>query len=156
MHYAGDAVLAEFPSVVAAVDTAVRIQQDLDSNGGGIAEDGRLVFRIGVNIGEVITDRDDIYGDGVNVAARLEGLADPGGVCVSAAVYDQVKGKLDLNFEKMAEQNVKNIAEPLSAYRVLRRPAITSGQNGSTACSTIYSPFKTRSPTPSYPRLCPR
>ena len=101
VHYAGDAVLAEFASVVAAVETAVGIQRSLAEQSADIPDDKRLRFRIGVNLGEVIVDRDDIYGDGVNVAARLESLAEPGGVCVSGAVYDQVKGKLDVGFQDM-------------------------------------------------------
>ena len=118
VHYAGDAVLADFSSVVAAVDCAVGIQRQLSDGDVGVSDDKRLQFRIGVNLGEVIVDRDDIYGDGVNVAARLESLAEPGGVCVSATVFDQVKGKLDFSFQDMGEQEVKNIAEPVRAYRI--------------------------------------
>ena len=119
VHYAGDAVLAEFQSVVKAVETAVGIQRRLAEDGAGIADDKRLRFRIGVNLGEVIVDRDDIYGDGVNVAARLESLAEPGGVNVSGAVYEQVNGKLDVGFEDMGAQEVKNIAQPIHVYRIL-------------------------------------
>ena len=118
VHYAGDAVLAEFASVVAAVETAVGIQRQLAEDDADIPADKRLAFRIGVNLGEVIVDRDDIYGDGVNVAARLESLADVGGICVSATVFDQVKGKLDVGFEDMGAQQVKNIADPVRAYKV--------------------------------------
>jgi adenylate cyclase len=118
VHYAGDAVLADFSSVVAAVDCAVGIQRQLSDGDVGVSDDKRLQFRIGVNLGEVIVDRDDIYGDGVNVAARLESLAEPGGVCVSAIVFDQVKGKLDLSFQDMGKQEVKNIAEPVRAFRI--------------------------------------
>ena len=124
VHYAGDAVLADFGSVVAAVDCAVRIQRQLAENNAELPDDKRLQFRIGVNLGEVIVDRDDIYGDGVNVAARLESLADVGGVCVSASVFDQVKGKLDVGFQDMGAQEVKNIAEPVRAYRVALDGAI--------------------------------
>ena len=118
VHYAGDAVLAEFASVVAAVETAVGIQRSLAEANSEVSADKRLSFRIGVNLGEVIVDRDDIYGDGVNVAARLESLAEPGGICVSGAVVDQVKGKLDVGFEDMGAQQVKNIADPVRAYKV--------------------------------------
>jgi len=118
VHYAGDAVLAEFASVVAAVETAVGIQKSLGEQGASVSEDRRLTFRIGVNLGEVIVDRDDIYGDGVNVAARLESLAEPGGVCVSGAVFDQVRGKLDVGFEDMGVREVKNIAEAVRTYKV--------------------------------------
>ena len=122
VHYAGDAVLADFGSVVAAVDCAVSIQRQLAESTAQVSDDKRLQFRIGVNLGEVIVDRDDIYGDGVNVAARLEGLADPGGVCISATVHEQVRGKLDVGFEDIGAQEVKNIAEPVRTYRVLLEP----------------------------------
>ncbi len=118
VHYAGDAVLADFGSVVAAVDCAVRIQRQFAENNAQLPDDKRLQFRIGVNLGEVIVDRDDIYGDGVNVAARLEGLAEPGGVCLSDAVLQIVKAKLDLPFEDLGERALKNIAEPVRVYRV--------------------------------------
>ncbi len=122
VHYAGDAVLADFGSVVAAVDCAVSIQRQLAEGNAQVADGKRLQFRIGVNLGEVIVDRDDIYGDGVNVAARLEGLAEPGGVCISATVHEQVRGKLDVGFEDIGAQEVKNIAEPVRTYRVLLEP----------------------------------
>ena len=118
VHYAGDAVLADFGSVVAAVGAAVGIQRALADRARDIPDDKRLKFRIGVNLGEVIVDRDEIYGDGVNVAARLESLAEAGGICVSGAVFEQVKGKLDADFEDMGPQTVKNIAEPVRAYKV--------------------------------------
>jgi len=118
VHYAGDAVLAEFASVVAAVETAVGIQRQLEQDSAEVSTGKRLQFRIGINLGEVIVDRDDIYGDGVNVAARLESLAEPGGICVSQAVVEQVQGKLDLTFEDMGEQEVKNIAKPVRVHRV--------------------------------------
>ncbi len=122
VHTAGDAVLAEFASVVAAVEVAVGIQKGLADQAADIQRDKRLRFRVGVNLGEVIVDRDEIYGDGVNVAARLESLAEPGGVCVSGAVFDQVKGKLDVAFEDLGLQPVKNISEPVRAYRIALQP----------------------------------
>ncbi|MEE8211714.1 MAG: adenylate/guanylate cyclase domain-containing protein [Acidiferrobacterales bacterium] len=118
VHYAGDAVLADFGSVVAAVDCAVSIQRQLAESNAQVADDQRLQFRIGVNLGEVIVDRDDIYGDGVNVAARIESLAEPGGICVSANVHDQVRKKIDLLFEDMGEQQVKNITEAVHVFRI--------------------------------------
>ena len=118
VHYAGDAVLADFGSVIAAVDCAVAIQRQLSERNAEVPKDQRLQFRIGVNLGEVIVDRDDIYGDGVNIAARLETLAEPGGVCVSGSVYEQVHKKIDLDFKDMGKQEVKNIAEPIQAYAV--------------------------------------
>ena len=119
VHYAGDAVLADFGSVVDALTSAVEMQGDLATRNEALPDDRKVQFRIGINLGEVIIDREDIYGDGVNVAARLEGIADPGGICISASVHEQVAGKLELAFEDMGEQEVKNIARPVHAYRVL-------------------------------------
>jgi len=118
IHYAGDAVLAEFASVIVALESGVEIQRGLAALNHDIAEEQRLQYRIGINLGDVIVDRNDIYGDGVNVAARLESLADVGGICVSAKVRNEVGNKLDLRFEDMGPQSVKNIAEPVHAYRV--------------------------------------
>jgi adenylate cyclase len=118
VHYAGDAVLAEFASVVAAVETAVGIQRQLEQDSAEVSTGKRLQFRIGINLGEVIVDRDDIYGDGVNIAARLEGLAEPGGICISGRVYQQVEGKLDFGYEYLGEQEVKNIRKPVRVFRV--------------------------------------
>jgi adenylate cyclase len=119
MNLAGDAVLADFPSVVEALACAVDIQRDLKSRNEMRPEEGKFEMRIGLNLGDVIVDRDDIYGDGVNVAARLQSIAEPGGICVARAVYEQVKGKMELDYESLGEQRVKNIAEPVTAYRVL-------------------------------------
>jgi adenylate cyclase len=118
IHYAGDAVLAEFASVVVAVESAVEVQRGLAERNWDVAEEHRLLYRVGINLGDVIVDRDDIYGDGVNVAARLESLAEPGGICVSAKVRDEIGNKLDLAFEDKGEQKVKNIAEPVHAFWV--------------------------------------
>jgi len=115
----GDGTLVEFASVVDAVEGAVAIQRRMAERSGGIAESERIAFRIGVNLGDVIIEGDDIYGDGVNVAARLEGLAESGGICISGTVFDQVKGKLDLSFDDLGPREVKNIAEPVRAYKVL-------------------------------------
>lgn len=119
VHFAGDAVLADFATVKDALSCAVSAQQDIKDRNQGFTDDNKLEFRIGVNIGDVIVDRNDIYGDGVNIAARLEGLADSGGVCISGAVYDAMRGKLELDYEFLGEQRVKNIAEPVRAYRVV-------------------------------------
>ena len=118
-HYAGDAVLAEFASVIAAVSSAIAIQNELADRNSDLADDLRLRFRIGINLGEVIVDRSEIYGDGVNVAARLETLAQPGGICVSGKVYDEVHTRLDVGFAYLGPQTVKNIAEPVEAYQVV-------------------------------------
>jgi class 3 adenylate cyclase len=119
MHYAGDAVLARFGAVVDSVSSATDIQKLLAGRNESLADERKLQFRIGVNLGDVIEDRGDIYGDGVNVAARLEGLADEGGICISESVRTAIGTKLDLGYEFMGEQQVKNIGEPVRAYRVL-------------------------------------
>ena len=114
----GDGALMEFASVVDSVCFAVEVQSALRHEVSGVPEDRQFRYRIGVNIGDIILDEGDIYGDGVNVAARLQELADPGGICVSGTAFDQIKGKLDLTFEHLGEKQVKNIAEPVSVYRV--------------------------------------
>ncbi len=119
VHYAGDAVLAEFSTVVEAVTCSVDVQRDLAARNAHQPAERKLQFRIGINLGDVIVDRDDIFGEGVNVAARLESLADPGGICISEAVRGAIGSKLSLGFEFLGEQSVKNIAAPVRAYRVL-------------------------------------
>ena len=118
LHYAGDAILAEFASVVVAVTCAVEVQRNLAIRNEDVPDDRKLQFRIGVNLGDVIVDRGELYGDGVNVAARLESMADAGGICVSSDAYRQVRGKLDAVFDDLGEREVKNIAEPVRIYRV--------------------------------------
>ena len=130
IHEAGDAVLADFRSVFSAVEAAVSIQQKLT------AEDRNLEFRIGINLGEVIVDRNTIYGDGVNVAARLEGLADSGGICISRIVYDQVMSELDLEYEDLGLQELKNIAKPIPAYKIHVEVPSTSNISGGKIQST--------------------
>ena len=119
MHYAGDAVLAKFNAIVDAMAAAVAIQEDLKARNEGLLDERKVQFRIGVNSGDVIEDRGDIYGNGVNVAARLENLADAGGICVSESVRTAIGKKLDLSYEDMGEQKVKNIEEPVRAYKVV-------------------------------------
>ena len=114
----GDGLLLEFSSVVDAVRCAVDVQRSMAERNAGVAPDKRLDFRIGINVGDIIIDGDDIFGDGVNVAARLEALADPGGICVSRVVRDQVLDKLSFAFEDLGAQDVKNIARPVEVYRV--------------------------------------
>ena len=114
----GDGVLVEFASAVDAVECAVSIQRGMSRQNAEIPDSKSILLRFGVNVGDVIIDGDDIYGDGVNVAARLEGLANPGGICISGMVFDYVKGKLDAGFEDLGPQQVKNIAEPVRVYRV--------------------------------------
>jgi TolB-like protein/class 3 adenylate cyclase len=115
----GDGVLMEFPSAVEAVQYAVEMQHLIGERNADVPKDKRITYRIGINIGDIVVEGDDIYGDGVNVAARLEGLADAGGVCVARNVFDQVKDKLDLTFENLGEKEVKNIAEPVTVYRMV-------------------------------------
>ena len=115
----GDGLLVEFASVVDAVRCAVEVQRDMAQRNGPVPIDRRIEFRIGINLGDIINDGDDIFGDGVNIAARLEALAEPGGICVSRVVRDQVRDKLPIGFEDRGEQRVKNIARPVRIYRVL-------------------------------------
>ncbi len=129
VHVAGDAILADFASVFDALSCAVDVQRDFKARNEHLSEDRRLRFRIGVNLGDVMVDRDEIYGDGVNVAARLQSVADPGGICISASVHDQIKNKLGFGFEYLGEQKVKNIAEPVRMYRVQLDPGAVSGES---------------------------
>ena len=122
LHYAGDAILAEFASVVVAATCAVEVQRNLADRNKDLPEDRKLQFRIGVNLGDVIVDRGELYGDGVNVAARLESLAEPGGICISRTVLHEVRDKLEVGFEFLGDQAVKNIEYPIPVYRVLMDP----------------------------------
>jgi adenylate cyclase len=121
---AGDSVLAEFASPVEAARCAAEIQDELARRNADLAEDRRLEFRIGINLGDVIVEGTDLFGDGVNIAARLQALADPGGILVSGGVYDQIKTKLALDYDFLGTRQVKNIAEPVRVYRVDRDPAV--------------------------------
>ena len=118
----GDNLLAEFASAVDAVKCSVEIQRDLAERNSEIPYDRRMEFRIGVNVGDVVEEEKQIYGDGVNIAARVEALADAGGICISGRVYDQVENKFDLKYEFLGEKEVKNIARPIRVYRVLSYP----------------------------------
>ncbi len=126
LHFAGDAVLAEFASAVEALNCAVNIQRDLKARNTDLPEGRKLKFRIGINLGDVIVDRNEIYGDGVNVAARLESLADPAGICISGVVHDLLGSKLPFAYEFMGEKFVKNIAKPVLTYRVIWDPGDAS------------------------------
>jgi class 3 adenylate cyclase/ABC-type uncharacterized transport system substrate-binding protein len=114
----GDGVLVEFASVVAAVRSAVEVQRALAEHNGEIPDDQRLRFRIGIHVGDVIIDDGDVYGDGVNVAARLENLAEPGGICVSARVHEDCAGRINVEFEDRGDQTLKNISRPMHVYRI--------------------------------------
>lgn len=125
----GDNLLAEFVSVVDAVECSVKIQNELKARNAELPENRKMEFRIGVNVGDVIQEGERIYGDGVNIASRIEGLADGGGISVSGTVYDQIENKLALGYEYQGEHTVKNIAKPIRVYRVLMEPVAT--QTGS-------------------------
>src|ERR1700732_4711420 len=140
----GDGMLAEFSSVVDAVSCAVEMQRAMADRNAETVEDRRITFRIGINLGDVIAEEGDIYGDGVNVAARLEALAEPGGICISRVVRDQIRDKLPYPFEDRGEQSVKNIARPVRVY-ALRPEAIadlpvTSAPPTTSTVQTAFAP----------------
>jgi adenylate cyclase len=136
----GDGLLVEFASVVDAVRCAVEVQHEMAERNAGVPDERRIQFRIGINLGDIIKDGRDIYGDGVNVAARLEALAEPGGICVNRVVRDQVRDKLDFVFEDAGEQRVKNIARPLRVYHV--RPGQVAEEEMSAAQPPLLLPDK--------------
>ena len=121
----GDNLLAEFVSVVDAVQCAVAVQKEIKARNDELSENRRMQFRIGINLGDVIQEEERIYGDGVNIAARLEALANPGGICISKTAFDQIESKLPYGYESLGDQTVKNIAKPIGAYRVLMEPRVT-------------------------------
>jgi TolB-like protein/class 3 adenylate cyclase len=118
----GDNILAEFASVVDATECAAQVQEELNNRNDELPNDSRMEFRIGINLGDVIVDGKRIYGDGINIAARIEGLAEGGGICISGTVYDHVKNKINLVYENLGEHRVKNIAEPVRVYRIIMEP----------------------------------
>jgi adenylate cyclase len=137
----GDGILAEFPSAVEAVACAITIQQGLASRNEAVSEESRLAFRIGINLGDIIVEANDIYGDGVNVAARLETLCEPGGLCISRAVRDQIRDKLPIAFDDLGEQTVKNIARPVRAFGLSPRAIAATpdlAPSGGPAAPTIH------------------
>jgi adenylate cyclase len=121
----GDNLLAEFVSVVDAVQCAVAVQKEIKARNDELTENRRMQFRIGINLGDVIQEKDRLYGDGVNIAARLEGLAEPGGICISKTAFDHIESKLPYGYDFIGDQTVKNIARPIGAYRVLMEPRVT-------------------------------
>src|SRR5512139_1368947 len=118
----GDNLLAEFASVVDAVECAVEIQRELKARNAELPENRRMEFRIGINLGDVIEEEGRIFGDGVNIAARLESLSEGGGICISGTAFDQVKNKLPLGYQFLGEQTVKNTSEPVRVYQILMEP----------------------------------
>jgi TolB-like protein/class 3 adenylate cyclase/Tfp pilus assembly protein PilF len=135
----GDGFLAEFPSAVEAVRAALRFQGRIKELTIDDAEDRRIAFRVGINIGDVIVEPHDIFGDGVNIAARLESIAEPGGICISSSVYDHVRGKVGVEFADLDEQNLKNIASPIRAYATVR-DGLGSGAQAEPVRSGVLSP----------------
>ena len=119
VKYTGDGLLAEFSSVVEAVRCSLDVQHGMLERNAEVQQGKRIEFRIGINFGDIIIDRGDIFGDGVNVAARLQGFAEPGGICVSARVQEDIRGKLDVAFEDAGNQHFKNIAQPVHVLRLL-------------------------------------
>lgn len=124
----GDNMLSEFASVVDAVQCAVAIQKELKSRNAELSENRKMRFRIGINLGDVIEEEGRIYGDGVNIAARLEALADPGGICISKTAFDHIETKLPLEYECLGDKTVKNIPKPVCTYRVLMEPRVTDAK----------------------------
>ncbi len=131
LRYAGDAILAEFSSVVAVANASIAIQTELQSRNRDIPEHQQVCLRIGINVGEVLEDRDEIFGEGVNIAARLEASAQPGGICVSAAAHEQIVGKVDAAFEDGGFEEFKNIAKPVHVY-YWRPGMVATGEQAAT------------------------
>jgi adenylate cyclase len=115
----GDAIIAEFASVVEAVQCAIEIQRELAAHNRGLPESEQMWFRIGINLGDVMVEDGDLYGEGVNIAARLQELAEPGGILISGTVYDLVRNKLSVDFDCLGQQAVKNVTEPVTSYRIV-------------------------------------
>lgn len=130
INEAGDAILAEFQSATASVHSGIEFQRQMSTRNSELAEDIRLEFRVGINLGEVLHNRNDIYGDGVNLAARIQELAEPGGVCISGTIYEQVAGKIDLIFDDLGYHKVKNISQSVHVYRaqLSHLPSCAEGQ----------------------------
>jgi adenylate cyclase len=139
----GDGVLLEFPSVVDAVECAVAVQTVMAERNEGVPADRRMLFRIGINLGDILIEGDDILGDGVNVAARLEGIAEPGGICISSFAYDHVRGKVPIEFADLGEQRLKNIDRPVRAYAARVR-----GDLGIVAAGVLPSDPEAQKPLP--------
>src|SRR5262245_44269312 len=141
----GDGALVEFASVVDAVECAIAIQRGMAERNAEVTKERRIDLRIGVHLGDVMVEGDDIYGDGVNVAARLEGLSEPGGICISQQAFDQIETKLHLRYEDLGDQRVKNIARPVHAYRIrldatqFDAPAASATTTGTQDSQTRFS-----------------
>lgn len=143
---AGDSILAEFASVFAAVECAVDIQRDLAKANMTLTEERRMWFRIGINVGDVMVKDADIFGDGVNIAARLEGLSEPGGICISRGVHDHIQRKLPYGFEDLGEQSVKNIAQPIRVFRLISSAVSTDNVSRDEAPAGLTDPSSNAPP----------
>ena len=153
VKHTGDGFLAEFPSAVEAVRAATHFQNSIRDLTVGDAENRRLYFRVGINIGDVIVEAHDIFGDGVNIAARLEGIAEPGGICISSSAYDQVRGKVPIEVTDLGEQNLKNIARAVRAYAVVRDGLVTSTRKAGTMARSPAPPAAAAPHTAVAPQL---
>ena len=153
LRYTGDAILAEFSSVIAATDTAVAVQKDLSTRDSDKLENEKVQIRIGLNLGEVMLDRGEIYGDGVNLAARLEGAAQPGGICISSYVYEQIASKVNISFVDGGEESFKNIEKPVRVYywhpdKAKQKTRVDSDLSSLDKPSITVLPFKNLSADP--------
>lgn len=138
----GDSVLAEFGSVVEAVRCAIAIQDELRMRNAELDAESQMHFRIGINVGDVLIEGDDLLGDGVNIAARLEGLAAPGGICISGSTFEQVKNKLSIGFEDLGPQQVKNIPDPVSAFGITTAPVSVTPDGSAPSLPAVGGPGK--------------
>jgi adenylate cyclase len=150
---AGDSILAAFGSALAAVQCAIDIQNELAASNDALEEDRRMRFRIGVNVGDVMVKEGDIFGDGVNIAARLEGLAKPGGICISRGIHDHVAKKLPYDFEDLGEQSVKNIAQPIRVFHMILDRRKLEQTSGDTTASELELPASESAPADDIPSL---
>jgi adenylate cyclase len=150
---AGDSILAAFGSALAAVQCAIDIQKEFAASNDALEEDRRMQFRIGVNVGDVMVKEGDIFGDGVNIAARLEGLSEPGGVCLSRGIHDHVAKKLPYDFEDLGEQSVKNIAQPIRVFRMILDRRKLEHPPGDSAGSKLGLPASESAPADDIPSL---
>src|SRR6476659_1883874 len=132
VKYTGDGMLAEFASVVDAVRCAIEVQRGMAEQNATVPQVKRIEFRIGIHVGDIIIDENDIFGDGVNIAARLEGIAEPGGICISDDAYRQIRGKVEIACEDLGPQSLKNIAEPMRAWQA-QLQSVAKAQPGSPA-----------------------
>ena len=144
----GDGMLVEFASAVDAARCAVEVQRGMAQQNADVSQDVRIEFRVGIHVGDIIIDENDIFGDGVNIAARLEGIADPGGVCISDDAYRQIRSKVDVPFEDMGSQILKNIVEPMRVWRM----SISGGAVSASRPSASFGTFQSR-PFPDKPSI---